>query len=171
MEYARQARKPIVIERLDFQRKKAALEGESAKHSRMLSSFGYGRMKAYLLSRGYRQGVEVYQVNPAYSSVIGRVKFMERYGLSVHQAAALALARRLLGCREGIPCPADCSAGQWRSRHLQRTREEAREACVVVLGSHIEAAGTGACSAASAGHDQSCSGSGQGGTCSMLIAG
>ena len=103
VEYARQARKPLVIERLDFQRKKAALEGESAKHSRMLSSFGYGRMKAYLLSRGYRQGVEVYQVNPAYSSVIGRAKFMERYGLSVHQAAALALARRLLGCREGIP--------------------------------------------------------------------
>ena len=103
VEYARQARKPIVIERLDFQRKKAALEGGSAKHSRMLSSLSYGKTKAYLLSRGYRQGVEVYQVNPAYSSVIGRVKFMERYGLSVHQAAALALARRLLGCREGIP--------------------------------------------------------------------
>ena len=103
VEYARQARKPIVIERLDFSRKRAALEGESAKHSRMLSSFGYGRMKAYFLSRGYRQGVEVFQVNPAYSSVIGRVKFMERYGLSVHQTAALALALRLLGCREGIP--------------------------------------------------------------------
>ena len=29
---------------------------------------------------------------------------MERYGLSVHQAAALVLARRLLGCSEGIPC-------------------------------------------------------------------
>ena len=93
------------------------------------------------------------QVNPAYSSVIGRVKFMERYGLSVHQAAALTLARRLLGCREGIPRPADCSVGQWRSRHLQRTREEAREACVVVLGSHIATAETGACSAASAGHE------------------
>ena len=103
VEYARQARKPLVIERLDFGRKKAALEGESRGRSRMLSSFGYGRMKAYLLSRGYRQGVEVYQVNPAYSSVIGRVKFMERYGLSAHQAAALTLARRLLGCREGIP--------------------------------------------------------------------
>ena len=50
VEYARQARKPLVIERLDFQRKRAALEGGSAKHSRMLSSFGYGRMKAYLLS-------------------------------------------------------------------------------------------------------------------------
>ena len=53
--------------------------------------------------------MEVHQVNPAFSSVIGRVKFMERYGLSVHQAAALVLARRLPGCSERIPrqwvCP------------------------------------------------------------------
>ena len=101
--YAREAAKPIVIEKLDFRTKKAALEGESRKYSRMLSSFSYGKIKACLLSRGYRQGVEVHQVNPAYSSVIGRVKFMERYGLSVHQAAALVLARRLLGCSERIP--------------------------------------------------------------------
>ena len=67
VEYARQARKPLVIERLDFQRKKAALEGKSPRRSRMLSSLSYGKTKAYVLSRGYRQGVEVYQVNPAYS--------------------------------------------------------------------------------------------------------
>jgi IS605 OrfB family transposase len=101
--YAREAGKPIVIERLDFRQKKAALEGESRRYSRMLSSFSYGKVKAYLISRGHRNGVEVHQVNPAFSSVIGRVKFMERYGLSVHQAAALVLARRLLGCSERIP--------------------------------------------------------------------
>ena len=103
VEYARDAGKPIVIEELDFRQKKAVLEGESRRYSRMLSSFSYGKVKAYFLSRGYREGVEVHQVNPAYSSVIGRVKFMERYGLSVHQAAALVLARRLLGCSERIP--------------------------------------------------------------------
>ena len=101
--YALERRKPLVIERLDFQHKKAALEGESPGHSRMLSSFSYGKVKAFLLSCGYREGVEVVEVNPAYSSVIGRVKYMERYGLSAHQAAALVLARRLLGCREGVP--------------------------------------------------------------------
>ena len=79
VEHARQAGKPVVIERLDFKRKKAALEGESRRYSRMLSSFSYGKVKAYFISRGYREGVEVHQVNPAYSSVIGRVKFMERY--------------------------------------------------------------------------------------------
>ena len=70
--YAREVGKPIVIEKLDFRRKKAALEGESRKYSRMLSSFSYGKVKAYFISRGYRKGVEVHQVNPAYSSVIGR---------------------------------------------------------------------------------------------------
>ena len=103
VECAREVGKPIVIERLDFRQKKAILEGQSRRYSRMLSSFSYGKVKAYFISRGYREGVEVHQVNPAYSSVIGRVKFMERYGLSVHQAAALVLARRLLGCSERIP--------------------------------------------------------------------
>ncbi len=103
VQYAKEAGKPIVIEKLDFRRKKTSLEGESRKYSRMLSSFSYGKIKAYFLSRGYREGVEIHQVNPAYSSVIGQVKFMERYGLTVHQAAALVLARRLLGFSERIP--------------------------------------------------------------------
>ena len=111
VDYAREVGKPIVLEKLDFRQKRAILEGESHRYSRMLSSFSYAKVKACFLSRGIRQGVEVYQVNPAFSSVIGRVKFMERYGLSVHQAAALVLARRLLGCSEGIPCLRVCPLG------------------------------------------------------------
>ena len=111
VDYAREAGKPIVIERLDFRQKKATLEGESRKYSRMLSGFSYGKIKACFLSRGHRHGVEVHQVNPAFSSLIGRVKFMERYGLSVHQAAALVLARRLLGYSERIPRRWVCPVG------------------------------------------------------------
>ena len=111
VEYARGVGKPIVIERLDFRQKKAVLEGESRRYSRMLSSFSYGKVKAYFISRGYREGVEIYQVNPAFSSVVGRVKFMERYGLSVHQAAALVLARRSLGFSEHIPRRWVCPVG------------------------------------------------------------
>ena len=111
VQYAKEVGKPVVIEKLDFRQKKAAFEGESRRYSRMLSSYSYGKVKAYFLSRGYREGVEVHQVNPAYSSVIGRVKFMERYGLTVHQAAALVLARRLLGCSERIPRRWVCRVG------------------------------------------------------------
>ena len=103
VEHARRVGKPIVLERLDFRQKKAALEGQSRRYSRMLSSFSYGKALACFLSRGHRQGVEMCQANPAFSSVLGRVKFTERYGLSVHQGAALVLARRMLGCSERIP--------------------------------------------------------------------
>ena len=111
VECAREVGKPIVIEKLDFRQKKAVLEGQPRKYSRMLSSFSYGKIKAYFVSRGYRKGVEVHQVNPAFSSVIGRVKFMERYGFSVHQAAALVLARRSLGCSERVPRRWVCPVG------------------------------------------------------------
>ena len=111
VEYARQAGKPIAYEELDFRKKRGELEGESPGRARMLSSFAYGRFREYLVSRGHREGVGVVGVNPAFSSIIGRVKFMERYGLSVHQAAALALARRLLGCSERIPRRWVCPVG------------------------------------------------------------
>ena len=154
--YARESGKPIVIEKLDFRQKKAMLEGESRRYSRMLSSFSYGKVKAYFISRGYRQGVEVHQVNPAFSSVIGRVKFMERYGLSVHQAAALALARRLLGCSERILRRQVCPVGngvQVRLHRacLHRTCKETGEARVDLLGCGSGTAETGACSATPAG--------------------
>ena len=40
------------------------------------------------------------------------MKFMERFGLSVHQAAALVLARYLLGCSERIPRLRECFVGK-----------------------------------------------------------
>ena len=38
----------------------------------MLSSFSYGKIKVHFVSRGYREVVEIHQVNPAFSSVTGR---------------------------------------------------------------------------------------------------
>ena len=108
---ARASGKPLVLENLDFSKKRDQLEGEYPGRSRMLSSFAYGKIKAHFLSRGYREGVEVVEVNPAFSSLMGRVLFMERYGLSVDQAAALVLARRLLNCSEGIPDHGLCPDG------------------------------------------------------------
>ena len=164
VQYAREVGKPIVIEKLDFRQKKAVLEGESRKYSRMLSSFSYGKIKAYFISRGYREGVEVHQVNPAFSSVVGRVKFMERYGLTVHQAAGLGAGPSLARLFRAHSAPVGLSRRQWRSGRLHRTREEASEARVDVLGCCFGAAETGACSAAPAGETQSGSGCSAGGS-------
>ena len=95
--------KPIVIEKLDFSNKKRGLRENSKKYARMLSSFCYSLVKDMLKARAFRHGVKIYEVNPAYSSVIGRVKFAKIYKISVHKAAALVIARRVLGLSERLP--------------------------------------------------------------------
>ena len=147
---ARAVGKPLVIENLDFSKKKDQLEGEYPGRSRMLSSFAYGKIRTYFLSRGYREGVEVVEVNPAFSSLMGRVLFMERYGLSVDQAAALVLARRLLNCSEGIPDHGLCPDGYGGHVAFRAPAEEAREARMAVVGNALGQVETGSCRAASA---------------------
>ena len=43
------------------------------------------------------------KVNPAFTSQIGKVKYLRRNGLSVHEAAAYTIARRALGFKEKLP--------------------------------------------------------------------
>ena len=69
----------------------------------MLSSFAYGAIISSLKFRAFRFGVEVKGVNPAFTSVIGRVMFSKRNGLSVHESAALCIGRRSLGVSEALP--------------------------------------------------------------------
>lgn len=88
--------KPVVVEQLDFRKKKANLENENAKRARQLSSFAYNQILSVIKARCVDNGIECIEVNPAYTSVIGKCKFMTRYGLSSHQAAACAIARRAL---------------------------------------------------------------------------
>lgn len=103
IELAKKAKKPIVLEKLDFKQKKASLREKGASYARMLSSFAYSSILTHLKSRAQRQGVKVQEVNPAYSSLIGRVKFSKRYGLSIHHAAALVIARRSVKFSEKPP--------------------------------------------------------------------
>ena len=104
VEYAEKAKKPLIIENLDFQKRKSTLrENNNNQYSRMLSSFAYHKFQQTLHSRAWRRGVAVHEVNPAFTSVIGRVKFAYRYGLSIHHAAALCIARRYYGYSEKPP--------------------------------------------------------------------
>lgn len=100
VERARAAGKPIVIERLDFRKKKAELESVDPARARMLSSFACSKVASSLRAAAFRAGVEVVEVNPAYTSVIGAVNHAQRRGISVHQGAAYAIARRGLGLSE-----------------------------------------------------------------------
>jgi IS605 OrfB family transposase len=92
------------LEKKARHKKKAQLKEESfSSHSRMLSSLAYNNIKSHLKRRAWKNGVRIAEVNPAFTSVIGRVKFAKRYGLSIHHAAALTIGRRCLKFSEKVP--------------------------------------------------------------------
>jgi IS605 OrfB family transposase len=94
---------PLVGEALDFKKKKLSMAGFSAKRARKLSSLHYSAWGQALRSRCHKDGVALKLVNPAYSSLIGRVKFASSVGLSVHNAAAMVIARRGMNLSERLP--------------------------------------------------------------------
>src|ERR1700752_1293520 len=100
MAAAIRARKPIVVECLEFAKKKSTLENAGRGRARLLSSFAYQQTLRYLKAAGFRAGVEVIPVDSAYTSTIGAVNYAARLGISIHQGAAIAIARRGLGLSE-----------------------------------------------------------------------
>lgn len=95
--------KPLVLENLDFTKKKQNLREQSNKYSRMLSSFSYSTTIDSIETKAFKEGIEILKINPAFTSIIGRVKFENRYGLSSHQSAALVIARRACNYSERLP--------------------------------------------------------------------
>lgn len=94
---------PIVIEKLDFSSKKAKLREHGKRYAKMLSQFAYSKFAQLVHSKAKLSAIQVIEVNPAYSSLIGMVKFMSLYGLNSGTSAALVLARRGLRLSERLP--------------------------------------------------------------------
>lgn len=93
----------IAIESLDFSKKKASMSEESKLYNEMLSNLSTSLFRTSLESRCKRFGVELIKVNPAFTSIIGMLKFMAKYGLNSDTSAAMAIARRAMILREKIP--------------------------------------------------------------------
>ena len=97
---ARAAGKPVVIEQLNFQKKKAELESVDPRQAKMISSFACSKVASSMKAACFRAGVEAIEINPAYTSVIGAGEHAQKRGISVHMGAAFAIARRGLGLSE-----------------------------------------------------------------------
>ena len=102
IDYAKKVEKPIVIEDLDFTQKKKQMSHNDVihytksgkKYKTMLSSFFYGTFRNYIERNCYKHDIELIKVNPVYSSLIGLVNHSYNKKLTIHQAAALVIARR-----------------------------------------------------------------------------
>jgi len=71
--------------------------------NRMSHNFSHQAMFVNLVIRLRKEGIAVFTVDPKFTSLIGFTKYKDTYGLAVHQAAALVIARRALGCKEKLP--------------------------------------------------------------------
>ncbi|BAZ12694.1 transposase, IS605 OrfB family protein [Calothrix sp. NIES-4071] len=85
---------PIVIEDLDFEKKKASMKEKGAKYARMLSNMPYSKFNEMLERRCNKFGIELLKVDASYTSVIGVTKYTAMYSLNSGCAAALVIARR-----------------------------------------------------------------------------
>lgn len=124
----------IVLESLDFSKKKREM-GEAGKrrtqfekkYARMLSSFAYKQISVAIMRSAGRHAISACHVNPAYTSLIGEINYARRYGLTRHQSAAIAIARRAMGCserinyihgfrgrRNALPAPEEARRHVWR---------------------------------------------------------
>ena len=72
----------IVLEDLKFQQ-----SHDTDKYSnRNFHQFTYKKMLNSLIRMSLRNGFSVKTVNPAYTSVIGKLKYSKNFGISVHEA-------------------------------------------------------------------------------------
>ncbi len=94
---------PVVIEKLDFSPKKARLREYGKRYAKMLSQLAYSKFTELVHSKARLAAIQTIEVNPAYSSLIGMIKYMSLYGLNSGTAASLVLARRGLRFSERLP--------------------------------------------------------------------
>ncbi|ACV61992.1 transposase, IS605 OrfB family [Desulfofarcimen acetoxidans DSM 771] len=90
----------LAVEDLKFKNDKSV----TAKFNRMSHSFVWSKFLKAVDRCAAREGVPILKVKPAFTSVIGILKYQHMYGIAVHEAAGYVIARRGLGFdHEKIP--------------------------------------------------------------------
>ncbi len=93
--------KAIAIEKLDTIPKGNKGDG-SKKLRKIKQQWIYRGIVEKIKVIAKREGVEVIEVNPAYTSIIGMLKYAPQYSLDKDTAGAFVIARRGLGFKEGL---------------------------------------------------------------------
>ena len=99
---AKKENKAISMENLEKLPKGKRGDG-FAKLRKKLQKWIYKRLLKKIEITARRNGVEVKKVNPAYTSVIGKLKYAPQYNIDKDIAGAYVIARRGLGFKEKLP--------------------------------------------------------------------
>lgn len=97
--YALRDNKAIVFENLKF---KKEFENQGRKFNRVKSTFVWKKLLTLLEHKSIENAIMYRKVNPAFTSVIGKLKYQKMYNLSIHESASYVIARRGLGFNEKL---------------------------------------------------------------------
>ncbi|WP_042835519.1 IS200/IS605 family accessory protein TnpB-related protein [Thermoanaerobacter ethanolicus] len=100
---AKEKGKAIVIEGLDIKNKGKRGDFSGRKSRRIRHNFSYKSLLSKIKALAKREGIEVIEVNPSYTSIIGMLKYAPQYMITKDIAAAYVIARRGLSKEEKIP--------------------------------------------------------------------
>lgn len=100
---ALEKRKGIVLEYLNIKDKGFRGDYTGRKSRRIKHNFSYKKLKERIIHLARRYGIAVKEVNPAYTSVIGMLKYAPQLSLTKDVASAWVIARRGLSISEGVP--------------------------------------------------------------------
>ena len=95
--FCTERKKPLIMEDINLTLKRSGLKYGGKKRNRRISLFAYRKMTACLYNQSFKQGFAVFQVDPAYTSQMGKHLFMRKYGISIHEAAAYAIGLKGMG--------------------------------------------------------------------------
>jgi len=100
--FAKEKGKAIAIENIKKLPKGKRGDGK-AKLRKILQFFSYRRILKKIESLANQEGIEVVKVNPAFTSVIGMMKYCPQYFIDKDIAGAYVIGRKALGFQEKIP--------------------------------------------------------------------
>ena len=94
-DYCLNAGKDLVIENLDFTKKKDNLISKKGrKYNEMLSSLAYSKFDSIITSKCIKNRIFLHKVNPAWTSWIAKQKYCPKKKLNIHSGASYVIARR-----------------------------------------------------------------------------
>jgi IS605 OrfB family transposase len=100
--FAKEKGKAIAIE--DIKKLPKGKRGDGkAKLRKILQFFSYRRILKKIESLANQEGIEILRVNPAFTSVIGMMKYCPQYFIDKDIAGAYVIGRKALGFKEKIP--------------------------------------------------------------------
>ena len=102
VDIAKRERKAIVVENLERLPKGKRGDGLPKLRQR-LQKWIYKALLQKIEIVAKRNGIQVIKVNPAYTSVIGKLKYAPLYNIDKDTAGAYVIARRGLGFKERLP--------------------------------------------------------------------